>query len=93
MLVGPRFFFVAYSTPIWHEKICMYAPENGRLQLAKRLMIEVRLTYSRCCSVFMAQKDKQIVLIGLILPTGQGEAVIREEAQGQTERKVFYSLM
>lgn len=93
MLVGPRFiFFVAYSTPIWHEKICMYAPENGQL-LAKRLMIEVCLTYSRRCSVFMAQKEKQIVLIGLSLLTGQGEAVIREEARGQMERKVFYSLM
>ena len=94
MLIGPRFFFfflVAYSTPIWHSKICMYALENGRPLLAKRLMIEVRLTYSRC-SGFMAQKENQMDLIGLSLPTSRGEAVIREEARRQMERKVF-SLM
>lgn len=81
MLKGPR-LSVAYSTPIWHEKICTNALESGRLLLVNRLID--RSDFLQMLSFYGTKGKIRIRLSPLTFPS-RVSAVIREEMLLQTQ--------
>lgn len=57
-----------FKPPLWHDKICMNALESGRPLLAERLTDRSASDFFPD-AVSMAQREKQIVPIGLSLLT------------------------